>query len=80
MQYEKGSGLWRRSCAWYGSMGNRYGITNASNPIVSADAALILDAARQRGITTLDTAPGYGDSNACRCSVRDFEVFEGAHA
>ena len=30
-------------------IGNRYGITNDSNPMVSTDAALILDAARQRG-------------------------------
>ena len=57
-------------------IGNRYGITNDSNPMVSADAALILDAARQRGIAALDTAPGYGDSEHVlgECGVRDFEV------
>ena len=57
-------------------IGNRYGITNDSNPMVSADAALILDAARQRGIAALDTAPGYGESERVlgECGVRDFEV------
>ena len=57
-------------------IGNRYGITNDSNPMVSADAALILDAARQRGIAALDTAPAYGDSEHVlgECGVQDFEV------
>jgi len=44
--------------------GNTYGITNAIGRISDEECAAIVDAAREAGITSIDTAAGYGDAQA----------------
>lgn len=53
-----------------------YGIANRSGQVGEATAAAILDYAREAGIDTIDTAIGYGESEAVlgRIGVRDFRV------
>jgi hypothetical protein len=56
--------------------GLRYGIVNRTGQVPVDVASEILAHARSQGVDTLDTAVGYGESEAClgRIGVRDWQV------
>jgi aryl-alcohol dehydrogenase-like predicted oxidoreductase len=53
-----------------------YGVANVTGQVVPTDVRAILDLARRHGVDTLDTAIGYGDSEAelGRAGVDDFKI------
>ena len=57
--------------------GLNYGITNVSGKMTSSKIQQVIDTANSRGITKIDTAPGYGDAEfeLGNIGVKDFTLF-----
>ena len=69
-------GAWLNLALGTAQFGSNYGIANVAGQVMESDVAAILDEARRRNVTIIDTAIAYGQSEMVlgKAGVSDFQI------